>query len=315
MEITKEKIVAVLQALVLPEKITGVVVSGRNVGFALESNDENLRQAAEKAVFAVHGVEKVTAVLTGSTGKISVENKGAVALNRKQKLAGVKRIIAVASGKGGVGKSTIALALARAATANGLKTAIVDADIYGPSLAHMLGLNAKPEMVDGLMLPLQACGILCNSMGLLLGDNQPAIWRGPMATKALHQLFVGTNWAAFGEIDVLFIDMPPGTGDIHLSIAQNYEIDGAVIVTTPHELALLDVKKAVAMFAHVGIEVLGVVENMSYFADPATGAKNYIFGKDGGKNLATELGLPLLAQVPIGTEIDLGDVVEVIEKL
>lgn len=310
MEVSKEKVLNVLQSVAPADKITGVVVNGANVGFALESTDESLRKAAEKAVFAIAGVEKVTAVLTGSTGKISVENKGTAPLNRKQSLPGVKRIIAVASGKGGVGKSTIALALARAAAARGFKTALVDADIYGPSLAHMLNLHSKPDVADNLMIPLEAEGILCNSMGLLLGDDQPAIWRGPMATKAIHQLFVGTNWAANGEVDVLFIDMPPGTGDIHLTIAQNYEIDGAVIVTTPQELALLDVRKAVTMFARVGIEVLGVVENMSYFADPQTGTKNYIFGKDGGKDLAAALKLPLLAQVPIGSNIDLSKVIE-----
>jgi ATP-binding protein involved in chromosome partitioning len=310
MEISKQKISDVLQSIVPAEKISGIVINGANVGFALESSDENLRKAAEKAVFAISGVEKVTAVLTGATGNISVENKGAQVLNRKQALPGVKRIIAVASGKGGVGKSTIALALARAAEKSGLKTAIVDADIYGPSLAHMLDLKAKPAVVDNLMIPIEAEGIFCNSMGLLLGDDQPAIWRGPMATKAIHQLFTGTNWATNGEIDVLFIDMPPGTGDIHLTIAQHYQIDGAVIVTTPQELALLDVKKAVSMFARVGIKILGVVENMSYFADPITGAKSYIFGKDGGKDLAAQLQLPLLAQVPIGSDIDLAAVVK-----
>lgn len=314
MGITKEQVFKSLEGIIAPEKISGVVVDGANIGFALESSDEALRKSAEKAVFALHGVEKVTAVLTGSTGKISVENKGAAALNRKEPIAGVKKIIAVASGKGGVGKSTISLALARAAADSGLKVGLVDADIYGPSLAYMLGLNAKPDVQDNLMIPIQAENFLCNSMGILLGDSQPAIWRGPMATKAIHQLFKQTKWDVNGELDVLFIDMPPGTGDIHLTIAQHYKIDGAILITTPQELALLDVKKAATMFERVEIPILGMIENMSYFVDLASGNKSYIFGEEGGKNLAQELGLEMLAEVPLsnklGEKIDLAEVIE-----
>jgi ATP-binding protein involved in chromosome partitioning len=314
MQITKEQVFESLKKVIAAEKISGVVVDGAKIGFALESSDENLRQQAERAVFALHGVEKVIAVLTGSTGKISVENKGSKALNLKEKIAGVKRIVAIASGKGGVGKSTIALSLARAAAKSGKKVGLVDADIYGPSLAYMLGLRSKPDMVDNLMIPISAEGILCNSMGILLGDSQPAIWRGPMATKAIHQLFRQTKWGVNGDLDILFIDMPPGTGDIHLTIAQHYIIDGAVLITTPQELALLDVKKAAAMFERVQIPILGMIENMSYFIDPQSGNKSYIFGEDGGAKLAVELGLELLAQVPlinqVGRDIDLSEVVE-----
>lgn len=314
MGISKEQVIKSLEGLVAAEKISGVVVNGATVGFALESDDESLRKAAEKAVFILQGVEKVTAVLTGSTGKISVENKGGAALNRKEPIAGVKKIIAVASGKGGVGKSTVALALARAAANAGKKVGLVDADIYGPSLAFMLGLNTKPEIIDNLMHPIRAENFLCNSMGVLLGEAQPAIWRGPMATKAIHQLFRLTKWDVDGELDVLFIDMPPGTGDIHLTIAQHYQIDGAILITTPQELALLDVKKAASMFERVEIPILGMIENMSYFIDPASDNKSYIFGEKGGANLADEMGIELLAEVPlinkIGEQVDLSGVVE-----
>jgi len=314
MKLSKEIVLKTLEGFIPPEKISGVVINGAQVGFALESNDENLRKNAEKAVFSLHGVEKVTAVLTGSTGNISVENKGAAPLNRKEPIIGVKKIIAVASGKGGVGKSTIALALARAAAKSGKKVGLVDADIYGPSLAYMLGLRTKPDIVDNLMIPIMAEGILCNSMGILLGESQPAIWRGPMATKAIHQLFRQTKWDVNGELDVLFIDMPPGTGDIHLTIAQHYQIDGAVLITTPQELALLDVRKAATMFERVNIPILGMIENMSYFIDPDSGNKSYIFGQGGGVKLANELGLKMLAEVAlinkIGEQIELEEVIK-----
>ena len=314
MHIVKEQVLKTLQNIVPADKISGIVINGANVGFALESSDESIRKSAERAVFAIPGVEKVTAVLTGSTGKISVENKGSEVLNRKEPIKGVKKIIAVASGKGGVGKSTIALSLARAAAKAGKKVGLVDADIYGPSLAYMLGLRNKPDVVDNLMIPIMAENILCNSMGILLGDSQPAIWRGPMATKAIHQLFKLTKWDVNGELDVLFIDMPPGTGDIHLTIAQHYIIDGAVLITTPQELALLDVKKAASMFERVNIPILGMIENMSYFIDPESGNKSYIFGQGGGTKLAEELGLEMLAEVPLinkaGEQIDLSAVIE-----
>lgn len=308
MQVTKEKIEEVLSSLVEKDKLGGIVVDGQKVGFAIESNDESLRARAEKTVFAIPGVEKVTAVLTGTTGKITVENKNTEVLNRKQPVAGVKKIIAVASGKGGVGKSTIAYNLAKAAAAEGKKVGLLDADIYGPSIPHLLQLEGKPPFIDNKIIPHEKDGILCSSVGFIVDEKEATIWRGPMATKALHQLFRGCNWAVNGELDVLFIDMPPGTGDIHLSIAQNYKIDGAVLVTTPKEIALLDVVKAARMFERVDIPVIGLIENMSYFED-AAGNKNYIFGQDGGKNLAKEMKIDLLSQVPISDDIDLTDII------
>lgn len=296
--LTKEKILEALHKHAPAEIISGIVLNGKNVGFALESKDENLRQACEKAVFALAGVEKVTAVLTAPTGKISVENKGANALDRRQAIAGVKRVIAVAAGKGGVGKSTVAVNLALAAAAAGKRVALVDADIYGPSVPRMMGLQGKPALQDNLMIPHEKAGLQCNSIGFLINNDDAAIWRGPMATKAIHQLLIGTKWDA----DILFIDMPPGTGDIQLSIAQNYKVDGAVIVSTPQEVALADVRKAVKMFERVNIPILGVIENMAYFED-AAGNKNFIFGQGGAKNYAAEIGAPFLGEIPLHQQI------------
>ena len=172
------------------------------------------------------------------------------------------------------------------------------------SIPHLMQLEGKPEFIDGKIIPHKKDGILCSSIGFLVDESEATIWRGPMATKALHQLFRGCNWAVEGELDILFIDMPPGTGDIHLSIAQNYKIDAAILVTTPKEIALLDVVKAAKMFERVDIPVLGLIENMSYFED-LQGQKNYIFGQDGGKDLAAKMGIELLGQVAISDEIDL----------
>ena len=302
--LTKEKIIDAISKITRPEIITGIVVNGAKVGFALESQDENLRKACEKAVFALPGVEKVTAVLTGVTGNIVVENKGTEVLNRRQTLAGVKKIIAVASGKGGVGKSTVTVNLAAALVAAGLKVGIADDDIYGPSIGKMLGTKEQPELDGALIRPVKAHGIMCSSMALLMADESgAAIWRGPMATKALHQLIRGIKWDVEGELDVLLLDLPPGTGDIQLSLAQHYPIDGVILVSTPQDVAVLDVKKAATMFTRVNIPILGVVENMAYFIDPASGNKTHIFGEGGAKRFAAEIGVKFLGEVPIKTTI------------
>ena len=297
--ITKEKILDAIKQHAPQEIISGIVVDGAKIGFALESTDESLRKACEKAVFALSGVEKVTVVLTGTAGRIKIENKNTEMLDRRQKIAGVKKVIAVAAGKGGVGKSTVAVNLALALSGFGKKVGIVDADIYGPSIPKMLGMNKKPEVEGDKMLPLKSVGLYCNSMGFLIEENTAAIWRGPMATKAIHQLFLGTKWDIEGELDYLIIDFPPGTGDIQLSIAQNYKLDGAVIVSTPQEVALADVKKAAHMFYRVNIPILGVIENMAYFVDPVSNNKSYIFGQGGAKKFAAEIGAKFLGEVPL----------------
>ncbi len=186
----------------------------------------------------------------------------------------------VASGKGGVGKSTVAANLAISLAELGYKVGILDADIYGPSIPRIFNIKEKPEIKDGLLIPFEKYGLKIMSMGFLVPEGSALVWRGPMLTKAVHQLFKMTLWATPQDpLDYLIIDTPPGTGDIHLSIAENYEIDGAIVVTTPQALALIDAFKAVDMFKKLQINILGVIENMAYFINPSTGGKEYIFGK------------------------------------
>ena len=208
-------------------------------------------------------------------------------------LAHVKRIIAVASGKGGVGKSATTVNLALALSHMGPRVGILDADIYGPSIPRMMALSGQPEINDGQMIPLESYGIACMSMGFITGD-QAAILRGPMISKTLYQLLRMTRWGTVERtLDMLLVDMPPGTGDIHLSMAQQVPLDGAVIVTTPQEVAVIDARKALVMFQKVNVPVLGVIENMS----------GSIFGAGGGKRLAEEMGVPFLGEIPMDAAI------------
>lgn len=219
-------------------------------------------------------------------------------------LPGVKNIIAIASGKGGVGKSTITANLAAGLALKGYKVGLVDADIYGPSIPMMFDvLNEKPGVVEvegkSYMKPVESYGVKILSIGFFAQPNQAVVWRGPMAAKALGQMFSDVHW---GELDFMLIDLPPGTGDIHLSLVQTAPLTGAIIVSTPQEIALADAKKGVAMFRlpSINVPVLGIVENMSYFTpEELPGNKYYIFGKDGAKNLAGQMNIPLLAQIPL----------------
>ena len=217
-------------------------------------------------------------------------------------LAGIRNIIAVASGKGGVGKSTTAVNLALALAAEGAQVGILDADIYGPSQPRMLGLSGRrPTSTDGKRIhPLEAYGIACMSIGFLIDDDQPMIWRGPMVTQALQQLLGETNW---GDLDYLIVDMPPGTGDIQLTLSQRVPVSGAVIVTTPQDIALLDARKGLRMFEKVKVPVLGIVENMSLHICSNCGHQEPIFGSGGGERMAEQYGVPLLGNLPLDIHI------------
>ena len=213
----------------------------------------------------------------------------------------VKSIVAVASGKGGVGKSTTAVNLALALAAIGNKVGLLDADIYGPSIPRMLGISGQPESSDGKTLDAKEnYGIKSMSMGLLVEEDNPVIWRGPMAQSALIQMIRDINW---GALDVLVVDMPPGTGDIHLSLAQQVPLTGAVIVTTPQDIALADARKGLNMFRKVEVPVFGIIENMSYFLCPHCGERTNIFSADGGVDEAKRMETDLLGQIPLDTEI------------
>ena len=215
----------------------------------------------------------------------------------KSSVPGIRKIIAVGSGKGGVGKSTVSVNLALALAATGARVGLCDCDLYGPSMGQMLGTTERPYATDNNeIIPVEAHGIKMVSMSLLLDDAAAVIVRGPMATRYTQQFLRGTAW---GELDYLILDLPPGTGDIQLTIVQTVSLDGAVIVTTPQEVALIDARKAVSMFAKVNVPILGIVENMSHFLCPSDGIRYDIFGTGGGKREAERLGVPLLAEIPI----------------
>jgi ATP-binding protein involved in chromosome partitioning len=303
--------------------VSGVRVQGGHVTFSIEVDPstvsargtelESLRVAAERAVQGLSGVERVTAVLTAerktpqpastpqAARPMPRQPIGRHANMRKIELPDIGAIVAVASGKGGVGKSTTAVNLALALKDSGRSVGLLDADIYGPSLPRMMGIKEKPKQAeDGRLIPIEAYGVKCMSMGLLIDEATPTIWRGPMATGALEQLMTDVAW---GALDVLVIDMPPGTGDIHLTLAQRVPLTGAVIVSTPQDIALIDARKGLNMFKKVEVPVFGIVENMSYFIAPDTGTRYDIFGTGGAEREAERLGVPFLGGVPLDMTI------------
>ncbi len=264
------------------------------LGYPAKSQMAGLRKALITAARSVAGVENVSVNLSSQIVAHQVQR--GVSL-----LPGVKNIIAVASGKGGVGKSTTAVNLALALAAEGASVGILDADIYGPSQPMMMGISGRPESIDGkTMEPLENYGVKVASIGFLIDVDDAMIWRGPMATQALEQLLRQTNW---GELDYLLVDMPPGTGDIQLTLSQRVPITGAVIVTTPQDIALLDAKKGLKMFEKVGVPILGVVENMAVYCCPNCGHIEHIFGADGGQAMATQYGVDHLGSLPLNLSI------------
>jgi ATP-binding protein involved in chromosome partitioning len=286
------------------DMVSGIVVKGRNVGFALEvpaadaKRLEPLRQACEDAVKNLAGVNSCTVVLTAERGPPpDLQQKPTAPAPTRPDVPGIAAIIAVASGKGGVGKSTTAINLACGLRAAGMKTGILDADIYGPSLPRMAGLSGRPTTADGkTMQPLEVAGVKVMSMGFLVEEETPMIWRGPMVQSALQQMLGDVD---LGELDVLVVDMPPGTGDAQLTMAQRVPLAGAVIVSTPQDIALLDARKAINMFRRVDVPILGIVENMSYFCCPNCGHRTEIFAHGGAKACAETYGVDFLAEIPL----------------
>jgi ATP-binding protein involved in chromosome partitioning len=276
-------------------KIEGGDVSFEvELGYPAKSQVPALRKALIAAARTLPGVENVSIQIGWKITAHAVQ-RGVQLLPR------VKNIVAVASGKGGVGKSTTTVNLALALAAEGAKVGILDADIYGPSQPMMMGITGRPESEDGKsMMPLANYGVEVMSIGFLVDEDQAMIWRGPMATQALDQLLRQTNW---GDLDYLLVDMPPGTGDIALTLSQRVPLTGAVIVTTPQDIALIDAKKGLTMFEKVGVPILGIVENMAVYCCPNCGHTEHIFGADGGKRMAEQFKVDHLGSLPLNLSI------------
>ena len=252
--------------------------------------------------------QKIKEMENTNFSSVKIENKIAEDKSKiKPKIAlipGVKNVIAVASGKGGVGKSTVAVNLALSLKRIGFNVGLVDGDVYGPSIPHMMNLEGQPKIENNLMVPIKSYGISSISIGSLIDKDQALVWRGPMITKTLYQLIRGVNWLYENkEIDYLIIDLPPGTGDVHLSIAQQFPISGAVIVSTPQDIAVIDAVKAIDMFEKLNVPIIGLVQNMAYLRDEKTGHKTYLFGQDKAKELARNKNIKFLGDIEIDIKI------------
>lgn len=268
---------------------------------------EPVRQACEQAALALPGVTRARAIMTASKAAQERPPSGAPAAApppQAKALKGVKKIIAVASGKGGVGKSTTAVNLAIALQNTGLKTALIDCDIYGPSASILLGVDAKPQFTDDDRIkPVMSDGLATMSMSYIVDPDTAAIWRGPMVIQAVQQFLTGVAWDEHGDIDIAVLDLPPGTGDVQLTLTQTVKIDGAVILSTPQDLSLVDARKAINMFNQTDVPILGIVENMSYFLCPHCGEPSDIFGDAGARKFSESRNIPFLGAIPLHMDV------------
>jgi ATP-binding protein involved in chromosome partitioning len=317
--------------------VQGLVIKDGNIGYALNIDPkdvdemEKLRESSDQLLHQIYGVQKVTSVLTAERGEANQQLKKGFGEKREfrgsskspppqkpfgghgtpppqegpQGIQGVKHIIAVASGKGGVGKSTTSINLALAFSKLGLKTGIFDLDIYGPSIPRLMGLSdARPESLDdGKITPLKNHDLVSMSIGYLMEKDAATIWRGPMVMGAIQQMVRDVKWDLYGPVDVLILDLPPGTGDAQLTMVQNIKLDGAVIVSTPQDLALIDARKAITMFDKTKTRCFGIIENMSYFVCPHCGERSDIFDHGGAHKTADEKGMKFLGSIPLDMEI------------
>lgn len=321
MPITRESVLAALKSISDPVSgqdivaaglTRGLTVEGGSVLFVLEIDPAKadlygpIRDQAEAAVKGLDGVEKVSVMLTGHSAKTpppDLKPSKPAAPKGPQKIPGVDRILAVASGKGGVGKSTVSANLACALAAQGRRVGLLDADVYGPSQPRMLGVSGRPASPDGkTILPLRNHGVTMMSIGLMTNDDQAVVWRGPMLMGALQQMLMQVQW---GALDVLIVDLPPGTGDVQMTLAQKAHVDGAVIVSTPQDVALIDARKGIDMFNKLHVPILGMIENMSTHICSNCGHEEHVFGHGGVAAEAAKLNVPLLAEIPLHLDVRL----------
>ncbi len=321
MALTREDVLAALRGITDPASGTDIVTGGLvraltvddgAVRFVIEINParaaeyETVREAAQGAIEALDGAQSVSAVLTAhSTPKAPPDLKPSRRAEPAgpEKIPGVARIYAIASGKGGVGKSTVASNLACALAAEGWRVGLLDADVYGPSQPRMLGVSGRPASPDGkTILPKRNFGVTMMSIGLMTNEDQAVVWRGPMLMGALQQMLTQVQW---GALDVLLVDLPPGTGDVQMTLAQKAHLDGAIIVSTPQDVALMDARKGIDMFNQLKTPILGMIENMSTHICSSCGHEEHVFGHGGVATEAEKLGVPLLAEIPLHLDIRL----------
>lgn len=315
--LAKHKATGASQDIMAAGNVSAIIVDGDQVGVVLDFGAEapkdagSFRATIEQDILAIDGVDSANVVVTASRPKAAAPQavKPAPQLRPAPKapptptaIPGVKHIVAVASGKGGVGKSTTSINLALALQQQGLKVGILDADIFGPSLPTLVGLDQQPETKDKIIQPLEAYGLKLMSIGFLIDVDQPVVWRGPRVMGATQQLLKDVAW---GPLDVLVVDMPPGTGDVQLTMVQQAPLSGAVIVSTPQDLALIDARKGLAMFEKVNVPILGVIENMTSFICPHCDGESHIFGHGGAEETAKRIGCEFLGGIPLEMSVRL----------